>query len=60
MSVVGKLIVMFGVYVYEKFWGVFYGKVINLLWKLCEEYDKVLEFYDVLVLLMIVIKFFKV
>lgn len=41
---------MLGAYVHEKFRGVFHGKAINLSRKLCEEYDKALESYDVLVL----------
>ena len=47
---------MLGAYVHEKFRGVFHGKVINLSRKLCEEYDKALESYDVLVLPTIVTK----
>ena len=47
---------MLGAYVHEKFRGVFHGKAINLSRKLCEEYDKALESYDVLVLPTIVTK----
>ena len=56
LSAAGKLTVMLGAYVHEKFRGVFHGKAINLSRKLCEEYDKALESYDVLVLPTIVTK----
>ncbi|XP_022805647.1 uncharacterized protein LOC111342795 [Stylophora pistillata] len=56
LSAAGKLTLMLGAYVHEKFHGVFHGKAINLSRKLCEEYDKALESYDVLVLPTIVKK----
>lgn len=37
-------------FAHENYHGTFHGKAINLARKLCQEYDKVLERYDVLVL----------
>lgn len=50
MAAPGKVTLMLGAFVRENYHGAFHGKAINLARKLCEEYDKVLENYDVLVL----------
>ena len=41
---------MLGMFVHEKYNGVFHGKAINLARKLCQEYDKAFERCDALVL----------
>jgi len=41
---------MLGMFVHENYHGEFHGKAINLARKLCQEYDKVFERYDALVL----------
>ncbi|XP_078377394.1 urethanase-like [Oculina patagonica] len=46
----GKVTLMLGAFVHENYHGAFHGKAVNLARKLCEEYDKVFESYDVLVL----------
>ena len=46
----GKLTLMLGMFVHEKYHGVFHGKAINLARKLGQEYDNVLKRYDALVL----------
>ena len=50
MAAPGKVTLMLGAFVHENYHGTFHGKAINLARKLCEEYDKVLECHDVLVL----------
>ena len=46
----GKLTMMLGALVHEDYHGVFHGKAVNLARKLCEEYNRVLQSCDVLVM----------
>lgn len=50
MAAPGKVTLMLGAFVHENYHGAFHGKAVNLARKLCEEYDKGFESYDVLVL----------
>ncbi|XP_020628361.1 uncharacterized protein LOC110065551 isoform X2 [Orbicella faveolata] len=46
----GKLTLMLGMFVHENYHGAFHSKAINLARKLSQEYDKVFERYDAMVL----------
>jgi len=60
LGTAGKLTMMLGALVHEDYHGVFHGKAVNLARKLCGEYNKVLDSYDVLVMPTIIKKIPKV